>query len=125
MRTIIIDTLPQDIVKIIIALNLVMTVLISVLLIWGAVKRNKFLMLPWIMLAIMIAIGGLISIIWTAVVLYTSDYDSSGTSATLLLVFGLLGVAILVYLWLVVLSYYQHLVEESHRGVYGKVPHRQ
>jgi hypothetical protein len=50
------------------------------------------MMLPWIMLAIMIAIGGLISIIWTAVVLYSSDYDSSGTSATLLLVFGLLGV---------------------------------
>jgi len=33
--------------------------------------------------------------------------------------------AILVYLWLVVLSYYQYLVEESHRGVYGKVPHHQ
>jgi len=33
--------------------------------------------------------------------------------------------AIVVYLWLVVLSYYQYLVEESHRGVYGKVPHRQ
>jgi hypothetical protein len=49
-------------------------------------------MLPWIMLAIMIAIGGLISIIWTAVVLYNSDLDASNTTATLLLVFGLLGV---------------------------------
>ena len=50
------------------------------------------MMLPWIMLAIMIAIGGLISIIWTAVVLYNSDLDSSATTATLLLVFGLVGV---------------------------------
>jgi hypothetical protein len=49
-------------------------------------------MLPWIMLAIMIAIGGLISIIWTAVVLYNSDLDSSSTTATLLLVFGLIGI---------------------------------
>jgi hypothetical protein len=55
-------------------------------------QRNKFMMLPWIMLAIMIAIGGLISIIWTAAVLYNSDLDSSVTTATLLLVFGLLGV---------------------------------
>jgi len=44
------------------------------------------------MLAIMIAIAGLISIIWTAVVLYNSDLDSSSTTATLLLVFGFLGV---------------------------------
>jgi hypothetical protein len=50
------------------------------------------MMLPWIMLAIMIAIGGLISIIWTAVVLYNSDLDSSFTTATLLLVFGLIGI---------------------------------
>ncbi|XP_021935605.1 uncharacterized protein LOC110837607 [Zootermopsis nevadensis] len=121
MKTIIIDTLPQEVVKIIIALNLVMTVLISILLIWGAVKRNKFLMLPWIMLSIMIAIGGLISIIWTVVDLYNTNYD---TFATLVLVFGLIGVALVVYLWLVVLSYYQLLVEESHRGTYGKVPYR-
>ncbi|XP_023723303.1 uncharacterized protein LOC111873111 [Cryptotermes secundus] len=122
MKTIIIDTLPHEIVKIIIALNLVMTVLISVLLIWGAVKRNKFMMLPWIMLSIMIAIGGLISVIWTAVEFYDSNHNTTGT---LVLVFGLLGVALMVYLWLVVLSYYQQLVEESHRGTYGKVPHRQ
>lgn len=122
MKTIIIDTLSPEIVKIIIALNLVMTVLISVLLIWGAVKRNKFMMLPWIMLTIMIAIGGLISIIWTAVEYYNKDHDTSGT---LVLVFGLIGIVIMVYIWLVVLSYYQQLVEESHRGTYGKVlPYR-
>jgi uncharacterized membrane protein YqjE len=50
------------------------------------------MMLPWIMLAIMIAIAGLISIIWTVVVLFDSDLESSNTSAALLLVFGLLGV---------------------------------
>jgi hypothetical protein len=44
------------------------------------------------MLAIMIAIGGLISIIWTAVVLYNSDLDFSSRNASLLLGFGLVGV---------------------------------
>jgi hypothetical protein len=46
-------------------------------------------MLPWIMLSIMIAIGGLISVIWTAVEFYNSSHN---TTATLVLVFGLLGV---------------------------------
>ena len=54
-------------------------------------------MLPWIMLAIIIAIVGLISIIWTAVVYYNSDLDSLATKATFLLVFGLLGVGKHVY----------------------------
>ncbi|KAJ9577617.1 hypothetical protein L9F63_005804, partial [Diploptera punctata] len=87
MKTIIIDTLSPEVVKIIIALNLVMTVLISVLLMWGAIKRNKFMMLPWIMLAIMIAIGALISIIWTVVDLYSHEYN---ITASLVLVFGLI-----------------------------------
>jgi hypothetical protein len=47
------------------------------------------MMLPWIMLAIMIAIGGLISIIWTVVDLYNSNHNKTGT---LVLIFGLLGV---------------------------------
>jgi hypothetical protein len=47
------------------------------------------MMLPWIMLSIMIAIGGLISIIWTVVDLYNTNHD---TFATLVLVFGLIGV---------------------------------
>lgn len=47
------------------------------------------MMLPWIMLSIMIAIGGLISVIWTAVEFYDSNRNTTGT---LVLVFGLLGV---------------------------------
>jgi hypothetical protein len=55
-------------------------------------QSNKFMMLPWIMLAIMIAIGGLISIIWSAVILYNSKLESSATTATLFLVFGLISI---------------------------------
>jgi hypothetical protein len=47
------------------------------------------MMLPWIMLSIMIAIGGLISVIWTAVEFYNSSHN---TTASLVLVFGLLGI---------------------------------
>jgi hypothetical protein len=42
----------------------------------------------------MIAIGGLISIIWTVVDLYNTNYN---TLATLVLVFGLLGVGKHIY----------------------------
>ncbi|KAG8321696.1 hypothetical protein J6590_042293 [Homalodisca vitripennis] len=79
LQTIVIDTLPPNIVKIILAINLVMTMLISVLLIIGALKRNRFMMLPWVILAIMLAIGLAISVIYTAVVFYLHNYVLGGT----------------------------------------------
>lgn len=55
-------------VKIILAINLVFTILISVLLLIGVIKRHKFLMLPWVILAIILAVGLAFSVIYTAVV---------------------------------------------------------
>uniref|UniRef100_A0A1B6GSR1 MARVEL domain-containing protein n=1 Tax=Cuerna arida TaxID=1464854 RepID=A0A1B6GSR1_9HEMI len=121
LQTIVIDTLPPNIVKIILAINLVMTMLISVLLIIGALKRNRFMMLPWVILAIMLAIGLAISIIYTAVVFYLHNYVLGGT---LWLIIGLSCVAIYVYLWFVVFSYYQLLQEEKGRGPYSRPAYR-
>ncbi|XP_014261522.1 uncharacterized protein LOC106673779 isoform X2 [Cimex lectularius] len=121
MRTIIIDTLPPEIVKIILAINLVMTILISLLLIIGALKRNRWLMLPWVLLAIMLAIGMAVSIIYTAVVFIMHE---EVFSACLWLVFGLISVAIFIYLWFVVFSYYKLVEEEKGRGPYGRPPRR-
>jgi hypothetical protein len=42
-KTIVIDWLPQSVVKIILAINLCMTILISILLIFGALKVQLFL----------------------------------------------------------------------------------
>ncbi|XP_014273805.1 uncharacterized protein [Halyomorpha halys] len=121
MRTILIDTLPPEIVKIIIAINLVMTVFISLLLIVGVLKRNRWIMLPWVILAIMLAIGLAISIIYTAVVFFIHKEVLSGT---LWIIIGFLSIAIYVYLWFVVYSYYKLLEEEKGRGPYGRPPPR-
>ncbi|KAK9500350.1 hypothetical protein O3M35_001630 [Rhynocoris fuscipes] len=121
MRTILIDTLPSDIVKIILVINLIMTILISLLLVIGAIKRSKWLMLPWVILAIMIAIGLAISIIYTAVVFFAHDEMLSGF---LWLIIGLMCCAIYIYLWCVVFSYYKLVEEEQGRGPYGRPPRR-
>lgn len=82
-----------------------MTILISLLMIIGVVKvsgghtpafkeyysflfqRNHYLMMPWVVLGIMIAIGLLISVIYTAVKVFIDGYVLTGI---LWLVFGLL-----------------------------------
>ncbi|CAG2065055.1 unnamed protein product [Timema podura] len=65
-----------------------MTAVISAILIYGAIKRNKFMMLPWVVLAFMLAIGILITIIWTAVVFFIDGFVLSGV---LTLVIGFIG----------------------------------
>lgn len=117
MKTIVIDTLPSDVVKIILALNLIMTMLISALLIVGVLKRNKFMMLPWVILGIMLAVGALISVIYTTVMLFIGKHVLTGV---IWLIFGLIFVAIYTYLWFVVFSYYQLLQEEKGRGPYSR-----
>ncbi|KAK6643293.1 hypothetical protein RUM43_004798 [Polyplax serrata] len=94
-----------------------MTMLISIMLIIGAVKRKRWFMLPWVVLAIILAIGLAISVIYTAVEFYIhKDY----VGGTLGLVIGLVLVGVHIYLWLVVLSYYQLVQEEKNRGPYGR-----
>ncbi|XP_046989242.1 uncharacterized protein LOC124594836 [Schistocerca americana] len=121
MQTIVIDTLPPLIVKIILAINLVMTVLISGLLVIGAIRRSKYMMLPFVVLGIMLAIGLFISIIYTSVTNFIKGKELLGS---IWLVGGLISVAIYVYLWLVVFSYYQLVQEEGGRGPYTKSTYR-
>ncbi|XP_059477037.1 uncharacterized protein LOC132197644 [Neocloeon triangulifer] len=117
MQTIIIDTLDSEIVRIILAVNLAMTILISLVLILGALWQNKYLLLPWVVLGIMLVVGMVISIIYTAIRFYIWGDPTTGT---LYLIVGLLGNAIFFYLWLVVFSYYQLLKEEGGHGFYAK-----
>lgn len=120
-RTIIIDTLPDWAVKLILAINMAMTILISVLLIVGALKRNMFLMLPWVMLGILLAIGLLASVIYTSVVFYL---DGDSFNGNLWLIVGLVALVIYMYMWLVVYSYFVIVKEEYDRGAYMKAPFR-
>uniref|UniRef100_A0A1A9UF14 Uncharacterized protein n=1 Tax=Glossina austeni TaxID=7395 RepID=A0A1A9UF14_GLOAU len=86
-KTIIFDWVPPNIVKIILVINLCMTILISTLMIIGVIKRNHYLMMPWVVLGIMIAIGLLVSVIYTAVVFFIDGFVLTGV---LWLVFGLI-----------------------------------
>jgi hypothetical protein len=52
-------------------------------------QRNHFLMLPWVILGIMLAVGLLISVIYTAVVFFIDGYVLVGV---LWIVFGILSV---------------------------------
>ncbi|XP_055630073.1 uncharacterized protein LOC129770909 [Toxorhynchites rutilus septentrionalis] len=120
-KPILMDWLPQNVVKIIFALNLCMTILICLIMILGVIKKNHFLMMPWVVLGIMLAIGLLISVIYTAVVHFIDGYTLSGT---LWLIVGLLWVVIFTYMWTVVYSQFVVQKNENERGQYSKQPYR-
>ncbi|KAH8417157.1 hypothetical protein KR222_005187 [Zaprionus bogoriensis] len=120
-KTFIFDSISNDAVKIILVINLCMTILISLLMIAGVLKRNHYLMVPWVVLGIMIAIGLFISIIYTSIVCFIDGFVLTGV---VFLIGGLICSAVLTYCWCVVFSEYANLSEESERGRYNKQPYR-
>lgn len=120
-KTILMDWLPQNVVKIIFVLNLCMTILISLIMICGVLKKNHYLMMPWVILGIMLAIGLLISVIYTAVVYFIDGFILGGT---LWIIIGLLSVVIYSYMWTVVYSHFIVQKNENERGLYSKQPYR-
>ncbi|XP_076386318.1 uncharacterized protein LOC100883083 isoform X2 [Megachile rotundata] len=119
-KTILIDVLDKNIVRIIFAINLCMTILISTLLIVGVLKRNTFMMIPWVVLGIILAVGLLVSVIYTSIMFFVNHEVINGV---LWLVLGLVAVVIYTYLWLVVYSYFQQLRYDkmsSKIGPYGR-----
>ncbi|XP_043248777.1 uncharacterized protein LOC122395353 isoform X1 [Colletes gigas] len=105
-KTILIDVLDQSIVRIIFAINLCMTILISMLLIIGALKKNTFMMLPWVVLGLILAVGLLVSVVYTSIMFFVNHEVINGA---LWLVVGFVSVVIYTYLWLVVYSYFQQM----------------
>ncbi|XP_053687609.1 uncharacterized protein LOC128737077 [Sabethes cyaneus] len=120
-KTILMDWLPQNVVKIIFVLNLCMTILISLIMILGVLKKNHFLMMPWVILGIMLAIGLLISVIYTAVVYFIEGFVLGGT---LWIIIGLVSVVVYTYMWAVVYSHFVVQKNENERGRYSKQPYR-
>ncbi|KAL4122147.1 hypothetical protein QTP88_014531 [Uroleucon formosanum] len=136
IQTIVIDFLPKAVVQIIVAINLLMTILISVLLLVGIFmvskckikslaecilimmilfQRKKILMLPWIVLTIMLCIGLVISVIYTSIdFLIHKFYFTS---------FGVLVIGVYVFMWWVTYSYYQKIKEEDNRTPYTRTPY--
>ncbi|CAG9805497.1 unnamed protein product [Chironomus riparius] len=115
------DIIPKYIIKIILIVNLCMTIILSSLLIIGALIKNQYLFLPWIILGIMLCIGLLVDVIYTAVVAFLDNKVEAGIYW---LVFGLLAVVIYFYMWAVVLSHFLQLKEQNDRGRYSRTPYR-
>ncbi|XP_015127802.1 uncharacterized protein LOC107048876 isoform X2 [Diachasma alloeum] len=113
IRMVIVDIFSKTVTRIIVIINLFMTIFISSLLIYGAWKKKRFLMLPWIVLGLMIAIGLLISIFYTAI---SHMINISIWGGVLWLVIGLIVFVIYVYLWVVVLSYHRQLKDDKLKG---------
>ncbi|CAO1401135.1 unnamed protein product [Diamesa hyperborea] len=121
-KTIILDDfLSPSVVKIILVVNLCMTILLSILLIVGALKRNHYLFLPWIILGIMLCIGLLIDVIYTAVVFF---WDNHFTTGIIWLIVGLICVFVYFYMWAVVFSHFQEIKDGNDRGRYSRQPYR-
>lgn len=115
-KMIVIDILDKTAVKIIFAINLCMTIMISLLLVIGAIRRNTFMMLPWVVLGIMLAVALLVSVLYTSVMFYIKG-DAIG--GTLWLVLGIIAVVVYTYMWLVVYSYFQLIRNEKMNGRIG------
>ncbi|KAG7211977.1 hypothetical protein KM043_011176 [Ampulex compressa] len=97
-----------------------MTILISTLLIVGAVRRNTFMMLPWVVLGIMLAVALFVSVLYTSIMFFVHEKILNGI---LWLVLGLISVFLYTYMWLVVYSYFQQLrIEKMNKrmGPYGR-----
>lgn len=112
-----------DIPRIILTINLCFTILICALLIVAIKKRRSWLMLPWVVLGIVLAIGLLISVLHTSITYYLDEQDHV-ILATVILIGGLLYLCLYLYLWTVVFSHYLDVRDEEERGRYRKAPYR-
>lgn len=115
----------MEIPRIIVTVNLCFTILICLLLIVAVLKRRSWLMLPWVVLGIVLAIGLLISILHTSITYYLDDkIKDHNILATCVLIGGLIYLCIYVYLWVVVFSHYLDVRDEEERGRYRKAPYK-
>ncbi|XP_072932045.1 uncharacterized protein [Epargyreus clarus] len=117
------DLADRDIPRIILTVNLCFTILICGLLIVAILKRRSWLMLPWVVLGIVLAIGLLISVLHTSITYYL-DGEDHVLIATFILVGGLIYLCIYLYLWAVVFSHYLEVRDEEERGRYRKAPYK-
>ncbi|CAG4979960.1 uncharacterized protein LOC123695598 isoform X2 [Colias croceus] len=113
----------MDIPRIILTVNLCFTILICGLLIVAVLKRRSWLMLPWVVLGIVLAIGLLISVLHTSITYYLDEQDHA-ILATCILIGGLIYLCIYLYLWAVVFSHYLDVRDEEERGRYRKAPYK-
>jgi len=78
--------------------------ILSALLVWGAVKKRRNFLLPWLIFAAIVMVGTVICLI-TCVVLLPVSYGIT------FLIIGILELLVMIYFWLVVFSFFNQLKE--------------
>jgi len=79
---------------------------LSACMVFGAVKKRRMFLLPWLILGLMVITGTTIALI-LAIVFLPVSY------AITLLIVGLIQILIMMYFWLVVFSFFQELRERD------------
>lgn len=120
-RTIVLDWLPKSVIDIIMVVNFAMTIVISLIMIIGTIKRNMYLMIPWVILGIMLAFGILVSVLWTAISFFLDDDQFNGF---IWLIGGVIAFLIYLYMWIIVYSYFCIIKDETMKGRYTRDPFR-
>ncbi|KAH1016875.1 uncharacterized protein LOC109545337 [Dendroctonus ponderosae] len=124
-RMIVLDSiLPELAIQIILIVNLCLTIILSILLIVGTIKRNFYLMMPWVVLGGMLIIGLLVSVIVTSIHFYSKNTPNDNFNGTLWLILGLITFVVYTYMWLVSFSFFYQVWQEAKRGAYTKDPFR-
>ncbi|XP_029671213.1 lysosomal-associated transmembrane protein 4A-like [Formica exsecta] len=96
--------------KIIFAIYHCITILFCTLLVIGSIKKNAFMMLPWMVQDMIIIVVFLVITVYGTIVLFINNMVSDGL---FLFFFGLAAVMINMYMWLVVYHHFQELRIES------------
>ncbi|XP_043284331.1 uncharacterized protein [Venturia canescens] len=121
IKMMVLDALGKDVVNIILTVNLCMTIIISAFLIAGTLKKKTVMMLPWVILGIMLLIGALISVFYTAIrfIIDHKEHRDNLANGIILLVLGPIVILIYTYFWFVAYSHFQQLRSEKNSGRIG------
>jgi len=76
----------------------------AAMVVWGAVKKNKNFLLPWLIFETLVIIGTAVCILISMVLL-----SGSVRYTIITFVIGMIELGVMIYFWLVVFSYFQEL----------------
>ncbi|KAM0734421.1 hypothetical protein ACS0PU_011892 [Formica fusca] len=92
--------------EIIFAIYYCIIILFCTLLVIGSIKKNAFMMLPWMVLYMIIIVVFLVITVYWTIVLFINDMVSG---SLFWFFFGLAAVMFYMYQWLVVYSHFQEI----------------
>ena len=92
----------------------ILGIIVHVLLVWGATVGNRCMLLPWMILCMMAIVLGIIALIFVIVgCAIFGLFAMAGGQIAVALIFPALGLALLIYFWIVVQGLYKQIGEDQ------------